>query len=56
MAGSTPSRAKGIFISVVKWSAAIGFLGLIGLVVAVAVAVASLPDYEQLRRAVLGRL
>ena len=50
MAESTPSRAKGIFISVVKWSAAIGFLGLIGLVVAVAVAVASLPDYDQLRR------
>src|SRR5687768_1447299 len=50
MAGSTPSRAKGIFISVAKWSGAIGLLGLIGLVVAVAVAVASLPDYEQLRR------
>ncbi|HEX6217949.1 MAG TPA: transglycosylase domain-containing protein, partial [Sphingomicrobium sp.] len=50
MASLNPSRARGIFVSAVKWSLAIGFLGLVGLVVAVAVAVASLPDYDQLRR------
>ena len=50
MARSSPSRAKGIFISALKWAAAIGLLGLVALGVAVAVAVASLPDYDQLRR------
>jgi penicillin-binding protein 1A len=36
--------------SALKWGAGIGLFGLISLVVAVAVAVASLPDYDQLRR------
>ncbi|HEU4957896.1 MAG TPA: PBP1A family penicillin-binding protein [Sphingomicrobium sp.] len=39
-----------MFVSALKWGAGIALLGLISLVVAVAVAVASLPDYEQLRR------
>jgi len=50
MAQSNPSRAKGMFVSALKWGAAIAFLGLVALGVAVAVAVASLPDYDQLRR------
>ena len=50
MAGSNPSRAKGMFVNALKWGAGIGLFGLISLVVAVAVAVASLPDYDQLRR------
>jgi penicillin-binding protein 1A len=57
MAVSTSSRAKGIFVSTLKWALAAGFLGLVGLVVAVAVAMASLPDYQQLsRRADLGQM
>jgi penicillin-binding protein 1A len=57
MASSTPSRAKGMFVSALKWAAAIGFLGLLGLIVAVAVAMASLPDYQQLsRRSDLGQM
>ena len=57
MAVSTPSRAKGILVSTLKWALAAGFLGLVGLVVAVAVAMASLPDYQQLsRRADLGQM
>ena len=57
MASSTPSRAKGMFVSGLKWALAIGFLGLVGLVVAVAVAMASLPDYQQLsRRSDLGQM
>jgi len=57
MASSTPSRAKGMFVSALKWGAAIGFLGLLGLLVAVAVAMASLPDYQQLsRRSDLGQM
>ena len=50
MAQSNSSRAKGTFVTALKWAAAIGFLGLVALGVAVAVAVASLPDYDQLRR------
>ena len=57
MAVSSPSRAKGIFVSTLKWALAAGVLGLVGLVVAVAVAMASLPDYQQLsRRADLGQM
>src|SRR5678816_1299561 len=57
MAQSPPSRAKGIAISALKWSGAIAFLGLVSLVVAVAVAMASLPDYQQLsRRSDLGQM
>ncbi|MFL6751560.1 MAG: PBP1A family penicillin-binding protein [Sphingomicrobium sp.] len=57
MAVSNPSRAKGIIVSTLKWALAAGFLGLVGLLVAVAVAMASLPGYEQLsRRADLGQM
>jgi penicillin-binding protein 1A len=57
MAVSTPSRAKGIIVSTLKWALAAGFLGLVGLLVAVAVAMASLPGYAQLsRRADLGQM
>jgi penicillin-binding protein 1A len=57
MAQSPPSRAKGIAISALKWTGAIAFLGLVSLVVAVAVAMASLPDYQQLsRRSDLGQM
>jgi len=57
MAQSPPSRVKGVFVSALKWAAAIGFLGLLGLLVAVAVAMASLPDYQQLsRRSDLGQM
>ena len=57
MAQSPPSRAKGIAVSALKWGGAISFLGLISLIVAVAVAMASLPDYQQLsRRSDLGQM
>ena len=57
MAQPTPSRAKGIFISALKWGGAAALLGLISLVIAVAVAMASLPDYQQLsRRTDLGQM
>src|SRR5687768_6653769 len=57
MAQPTPSRPKFNLVSALKWAAAIGFLGLVGLVVAVAVAVTQLPDYEKLsQRADLGQM
>ena len=57
MASSSPSRAKGMFVSGLKWAAAVAFLGLLGLVVAVAVAMTQLPDYEQLsKRSDLGQM
>ena len=57
MATSTPSRAKGIFVSALKWGLALGFLALVSLGIAVAVAMASLPDYQQLtRRSDLGQM
>jgi penicillin-binding protein 1A len=57
MASSSPSRAKGMFVSALKWALAIGLLGLVGLVVAVAVAMTQLPDYQQLsRRSDLGQM
>ena len=57
MASSTPSRAKGIFVSILKWGLAAGFLALVSLGIAVAVAMASLPDYQQLtRRSDLGQM
>ena len=57
MAKSAPSRVKGIVISALKWGAAFAFLGLIGLGIAVAIAIASLPDYQQLtRRSDLGQM
>ncbi|HEY5459089.1 MAG TPA: PBP1A family penicillin-binding protein [Sphingomicrobium sp.] len=46
-----------MFVSGLKWAAAIGFLGLLGLIVAVAVAMTQLPDYEQLsKRSDLGQM
>ncbi|HTK57451.1 MAG TPA: PBP1A family penicillin-binding protein [Sphingomicrobium sp.] len=46
-----------MFVSGLKWAAAISFLGLLGLVVAVAVAMTQLPDYEQLsKRSDLGQM
>ena len=57
MASSSPSRTKGLFVSGLKWAAAIAFLGLLGLVVAVAVAMTQLPDYQQLsKRSDLGQM
>jgi len=57
MASSAPSRAKGIFVSALKWGLALGLLGLISLIVAVAVAMTQLPDYQQLtRRSDLGQM
>jgi penicillin-binding protein 1A len=57
MASTSPSRAKGIFVSTLKWGLAAGFVALIGLGIAVAVAMASLPDYQQLtRRSDLGQM
>jgi len=57
MAQSPPSRAKGIAVSALKWAGAITFLGLVSLIVAVAVAMTQLPDYQQLsRRSDLGQM
>ena len=57
MASSAPSRAKGIFVSALKWGLAAGVLALISLGIAVAIAMASLPDYQQLtRRSDLGQM
>ena len=57
MASSSLSRAKGMFVSALKWGAAIGLLGLIGLAVAVAVAMTQLPNYDQLsKRSDLGQM
>jgi penicillin-binding protein 1A len=57
MASSTPSRAKGMFVSALKWGLGLAFAGLILLGIFVAVAMASLPDYQQLsRRSDLGQM
>ena len=57
MASFSPSRAKGMFVSALKWGAAAALLGLVGLVVAVAVAMTQLPNYEQLsKRSDLGQM
>jgi penicillin-binding protein 1A len=57
MAQPTPSKAKAIFVSTVKWGGAAAFLGLLSLVIAVAVAMTQLPDYQQLsRRSDLGQM
>ncbi|HXG81991.1 MAG TPA: biosynthetic peptidoglycan transglycosylase, partial [Sphingomicrobium sp.] len=57
MVSSSPSRAKGRLISALKWGLAAGLLGLVGLVVAVVVAITQLPDYEQLsKRTDLGQM
>jgi penicillin-binding protein 1A len=57
MASTAPSRAKGVLVSALKWGLAAGVLALIGLAIAVGVAMASLPDYQQLtRRSDLGQM
>ena len=57
MASSSPSRVKGMFFSTLKWGGAIGFVGLVGLIIAVAVAMTQLPNYEQLsKRSDLGQM
>jgi penicillin-binding protein 1A len=57
MASTAPSRAKGILVSALKWGLAAGVLALIALAIAVGVAMASLPDYQQLtRRSDLGQM
>ena len=57
MASSNPSRAKGIFVSTLKWGLALGVLALVSLGIAVAVAMTQLPGYEQLtRRSDLGQM
>ena len=57
MPSPAPSRAKGMFVSILKWGLAAGFLALVSLGIAVAVAMASLPDYQQLtRRSDLGQM
>ena len=57
MAKPSASRAKQIFVSALKWGLAIGFVGLVALAIAVAVAIASLPDYQQLsKRSDLGQM
>jgi penicillin-binding protein 1A len=57
MASSPSSRAKGMFVTALKWGGAIGFLGLLSLIVAVAVAMTQLPDYQQLsKRSDLGQM
>ena len=57
MASSTSPRAKGMFVKTLKWGLALGFLALVSLGIAVAVAMASLPDYQQLtRRSDLGQM
>ena len=57
MARSAPSRAPGILVSTLKWGLALGFVALLALGIAVAVAMASLPDYQQLtRRSDLGQM
>ena len=57
MASSPPSRAKSIFISVVKWGAALAVLGIVALAIAVGIAITQLPEYSQLtRRSDLGQM
>ena len=57
MAQTTSSRAKDILITSLKWALAAGFLGLVGLLVAVGVAMTQLPDYAQLsKRSDLGQM
>ena len=48
MARSPQTSAGGRLVTAVKYALAAGFLGLVALVVAVAIAVGSLPDYDEL--------
>ena len=57
MAKSSQPRAKAIFISALKWGGGSALFGLVCLVIAVAVAMTQLPDYQQLsRRSDLGQM
>ncbi|MBA3667347.1 MAG: PBP1A family penicillin-binding protein [Sphingomonas sp.] len=57
MASSSPSRAKAYLVTALKWGGSIFLVGLIGLVVAVAIAMSQLPDYHTLsRRSDLGQM
>ncbi|QDP19562.1 transglycosylase domain-containing protein [Sphingomonas xanthus] len=57
MARSQPSNFKQQLILAMKWGLGLAFIGLVGLVIAVAVAMASLPDYQQLsKRSDLGQM
>jgi penicillin-binding protein 1A len=57
MAQTTSSRAKAIILTSLKWAGAAAFLGLVGLLVAVGVAMTQLPDYAQLsKRSDLGQM
>ena len=54
---SSPSRAKSMFISAIKWGAGLAVVGIVALVIAVVVAMTQLPDYSQLtRRSDLGQM
>ncbi len=57
MASSPSSRAKGMFVSALKWGAGLAVAGLVLLAIFVAVAMTQLPDYEQLsKRSDLGQM
>ena len=57
MASSAPSRVKSILISTLKWGGGAALLGIIGLAIAVVVAMTQLPEYSQLtRRSDLGQM
>jgi penicillin-binding protein 1A len=47
---STPAARRGIFGSVLRWLIALAVVGLVGLGIAVAVAMSQLPDYSQLTK------
>ena len=50
-------KQRGLFGKIVRWGLALGALALLALGIAVAVAMASLPDYSQLsRRSDLGQM
>ncbi|WP_051503945.1 transglycosylase domain-containing protein [Sphingomonas jaspsi] len=57
MASASPSRFRAILVTAFKWILGIGLLSIVGLAVAVAVAVTQLPDYRELtRRSDLGQM
>jgi penicillin-binding protein 1A len=47
---STPAARRGTFGSVLRWLIALAVVGLVGLGIAVAVAMSQLPDYSQLTK------
>ncbi len=57
MAGSNPSRAKGMFVSALKWGAGLAVAGLLVLAIFVGIAMTQLPSYDQLsKRSDLGQM